>query len=58
MDEADKISPDPKDIVYLALAIALKSSIWSNDKNLKQSQTKITIYSTDQLIKKTDFIKT
>jgi len=58
MDEADKVSPDPKDIVYLALAIALKSSIWSNDKNLKQGQTKITIYSTDELIKKKDFIKT
>ena len=58
MDEANKISPDPKDTIYLALAIALKSNIWSNDKKLKQDQTKITIYSTDDLIKKTDLIKT
>ena len=58
INEADKISPDPKDTVYLALAIALKSDIWSNDKKLKQDQTKITIYSTEELIKKTDLIKT
>ena len=58
MDEANKISPDPKDTIYLALAIALKSNIWSNDKKLKQDQTKITIYSTDELIRKTDLIKT
>jgi len=58
MDEADKISPDPKDTIYLALAISLKSNIWSNDKKLKQGQTKITIYSTNELIKKTDLIKT
>jgi len=58
MDEANKISPDPKDTIYLALAIALKSNIWSNDKKLKQDQTKITIYSTDELIEKTDLIKT
>ena len=58
MDEANKISPDPKDTIYLALAIALKSNIWSNDKKLKQEQTKITIYSTNELIKKTDLIKT
>ena len=58
MDDANKISPDPKDTIYLALAIALKSNIWSNDKKLKLDQTKITIYSTDELIKKTDLIKT
>ncbi len=58
ISEADKISPDPKDTIYFALAIALKSDIWSNDKRLKQGQTKITIYSTEELIKKTDLIKT
>jgi len=58
MDEADKISPDPKDTVYLALAIALKSNIWSNDKKLKQSQTKIHIFSTEELLKRTKLIKT
>ena len=58
MDEADKISPDPKDTIYLALAIALKSNIWSNDGKLKQGQDKITIYSTVELIKKTNIRKT
>ena len=58
MDKADKISPDPKDTIYLALAIALKSNIWSNNRKLKQGQDKITIYSTVELIKKTNIIKT
>jgi len=57
MDEADKISPDPKDTIYLALAIALKSNIWSNDKKLKQGQTKINVFSTEELLKRTEFIK-
>jgi len=58
MDEADKISPDPKDKLYLALAIALKSSIWLNDKKLKQGQDKITVFSTEELLKRTELIKT
>ena len=58
MDEANKISPDPKDTIYLALAIAIKGNIWSNDKKLKQSQTKINVFSTEELLKKTEFIKT
>jgi len=57
MDKAEKISPDPKDIVYLALAFALKSSIWSNDKKLKKGQEEITVFSTEELIEKTDFLK-
>jgi predicted nucleic acid-binding protein len=57
MDEADKISPDPKDTVYFALAIALKSNIWSNDKKLKQSQTKINVFSTEELLKRIELIK-
>jgi len=57
IDEADKISPDPKDSIYLACAIALKSNIWSNDKKLKQGQAKITVYSTEELLKRTDLIK-
>ena len=58
LDEADKISPDPKDTIYLALAIAIKCNIWSNDKKLKQSQTKINVLSTGDLLKITEFIKT
>lgn len=58
INKAEKISPDTKDIVYLALAFALKSNIWSNDKRLKQGQEKITILSTEELIEKTDLLKT
>ncbi|MFW9970376.1 MAG: PIN domain-containing protein [Candidatus Odinarchaeota archaeon] len=57
IDKAEKISPDPKDIVYLALAFALKANIWSNDKKLKQGQEEVTVFSTEELIEKTDFIK-
>jgi len=58
INKAEKISPDTKDTVYLALAFALKSNIWSNDKRLKQGQEKITILSTEELIEKTDLLKT
>jgi predicted nucleic acid-binding protein len=57
IDKAEKISPDPKDTVYLALAFALKSAIWSNDKKLKKAQQEIIVVSTEELIKKTDFLK-
>ncbi|MFW9880222.1 MAG: PIN domain-containing protein [Candidatus Thorarchaeota archaeon] len=57
IDKAENISPDPKDTVYLALAFALKSNIWSNDKKLKKGQEEITVYSTEELVKKTDFLK-
>ena len=49
MDEAGKISPDPKDTEYLALALKLKCAFWSNDKKLK-TQDKIKVYSTEDLI--------
>lgn len=48
MEEAEKISPDPKDTQYFALALKLKCGIWSNDKKLKQ-QDKIKIYSTEEI---------
>ena len=50
MKEAEKISPDPKDTEYLALALKLKCGIWSNDKKLK-TQDKVKIYSTEDLLK-------
>ena len=58
VDKAEKISPDPKDTVYLALAFALKSNVWSNDKKLKEGQNKIIVLSTEELIKKTNLLKT
>lgn len=58
IDKAEKISPDPKDSIYLALALALNSNVWSNDKKLKEGQKKVTILSTEELIKKTNLLKT
>ena len=49
LEEAEKLSLDPKDISYIALALKLNIPIWSNDKGLKK-QNKIKIYSTTDLI--------
>lgn len=49
LDEAKKICPDEKDVLYLALALKLKCAIWSNDKRLKE-QKKIPVYSTSELL--------
>jgi predicted nucleic acid-binding protein len=48
--DAEKISPDPKDVLYIALALKLHCSLWSQDKALKQ-QNVIKIYSTEELNK-------
>ena len=50
ISEAKKISPDPNDAEYFALALKLDCSIWSNDKKLK-NQDKIKVYSTGDLVK-------
>ena len=49
-DEAERISPDPDDVMYFALALKLNCPIWSNDKKLKE-QNKVKVYSTEDLIK-------
>jgi predicted nucleic acid-binding protein len=49
-EEADKISPDPDDAQYFALALKLHCPIWSNDKPLTK-QSKIRVLSTDELLK-------
>ena len=46
---AEKISPDPNDSEYFALALRLNCPIWSNDKRLKEQKI-IKIYSTMQLL--------
>jgi len=51
--EAEKITPDPDDTEYFALALKLNCSIWSNDKKLKK-QDKVRIYSTEELMKLLD----
>ena len=50
LENAENISPDPKDETYFALALKLNCGIWSNDKRLKK-QDKVKIYSTEDLIK-------
>lgn len=48
--EAEKLTPDPEDMAYFALALKLNCAIWSNDKKLKE-QDKIKVYSTHELTK-------
>ena len=50
IEKAKKISPDEKDTVYLALALKLSCSLWSNDRDLKEKQNTIQVYSTEELI--------
>lgn len=49
-EKAEEICPDPKDIVYFALALLLKCSIWTNEKKLKE-QDNVKVYSTHELMK-------
>ena len=53
--EAEKISPDPDDVMYFALALKLDCPIWSNDKKLKE-QDKVKVYSTEDLIREFSLI--
>ena len=50
IEKAEKISPDAKDVVYLALALKLKSALWSNDDDLKKKQNAVRVYTTEDLI--------
>lgn len=49
-EKADEICPDPKDIVYFALALYLKCPIWSNEKKLKE-QDEVIVYATHELMR-------
>lgn len=51
---AIKISPDPNDIDFFALALKLKLPLWSNDALLR-NQSKVKILSTSDLIETPDF---
>lgn len=57
LKKAENLSPDPKDTVYLALALALKANIWSNDKHLKERQTQVPILTTAEIKKKLESTK-
>jgi len=48
IDKAEEISPDSKDVVYIALAMKLHCALWSQDKKLKK-QNIVKVYSTEEL---------
>lgn len=48
--QAKIISPDPKDVPYISLALRLNSAIWSNDRALKEKQEDVRVYTTSELI--------
>lgn len=49
-EKAEEICPDPKDIVYFALALYLNCPIWSNENKLKD-QSEVKVYATHELIR-------
>ncbi len=49
LKKALKITSDPNDIDFIALALFLKTSLWSNDKGLKKQKT-IPVFSTEDLL--------
>ena len=49
--EIEQISPDPDDVEYLAVALSLDCAIWSNDKDLKEEQSRVVVVTTDELTK-------
>ena len=49
LKKSSNVLPDPKDSPYLALALSIDSSIWSNDPHLKE-QSLVKVYTTKELI--------
>ena len=49
IEEAESISPDDKDVPYVAAALKLQCAIWSNDRRLKE-QDKVIIYNTKEVL--------
>ena len=50
VEKAKRISPDEKDVPYIALALRKNISIWSNDKELKEKQDIIKVYNTQEIL--------
>ena len=48
VEEAERITPDPNDMAYFALALKLNCAIWTNDKKLKE-QDRVKIYHTHEI---------
>jgi len=55
LEKADKElgEIDKDDVIFLAAALSINGSIWSDDKHLQQ-QNQIPVYTTTQIIKQTD----
>jgi len=49
LEKAIKITPDPNDVDFFALALEKECSIWSNDKELKK-QNSVKILTTKEVI--------
>ena len=49
LPEANRLSPDPDDTEYFALALRFGAVLWSNEKRLKK-QPKVKVFSTSDLI--------
>ena len=48
LSEGMKVSPDPDDADFFALALKLKCPLWSEDKVLKK-QSRVKVFSTQEL---------
>ena len=49
--KAKEISPDIKDVPYIALALKLNIAVWSNDGPLKEQQKTVKVYATHDIAK-------
>ena len=47
--EAERITPDPKDMAYFAAALHLHCPLWSNERKLKK-QDLVKVYATHELM--------
>ena len=56
LKKAAEISPDPKDSVYLALAIKLDCDLWSNDRILKEKQSVVKIITTSEMLQAVNYL--
>ena len=48
MSKAKEISPDEKDVAYIALAMKLNCALWSNDKALKNQEV-VKVYTSSEV---------
>jgi len=52
LSEAGKLLPkDPDDAPYIALALKLNCPIWSEDRELREGQSRVKVYPTRELLK-------